>query len=106
MKKLNRDRVIADLKLLAAGANGGRVEPDDDMFPNLQTCLTPKAFANFASAVQLEWFTGENGTALVSLFLFRLLDIEKWATYETLADAIIEERKRIEAIVKQKASEQ
>lgn len=98
--------MIADLKLMAAGANGGEVCIDDDMFQSMQACMNPSAFSNFARAVKSEWFTDAMGYYFEPLFIFELGDIEKWSNFETLADAIIEERKRIDAVEKQKASEE
>lgn len=103
MKKLNRERVIADLRLLAAGANGWFVELDESDPPCIYCRLNPGELSRLAWAVESVWFPEEDRN---SVGLFTIHDIEKWSTFETLADAIIAERKRLDAVAKQKASEE
>lgn len=102
MKKLIRERLIADLKHLAAGANGCPV--GNEMA--LVHCMTTDGFARFAGAVKATWLTDENGYFFENMLFFDITDIEKWETFDTLADAIIAERKRIDAVNKAKESDQ
>lgn len=98
--KLNRQKLISELQLLAAGANGWEVVLDDDQFANLQSAMNPADLARFATAVEQRWFDGNVGAYTQASRLFGISDIEKWETFETLADAIIEERKRLERVEK------
>lgn len=98
MKKLNRAKVIDELKLLAAGANGASVVLDDDYFQRLQNALYPEQLARFANAVQ-DTFFGE--FTRNELQIFCITGIELWKDFDTLADAILAERKRLDAAKKQ-----
>lgn len=91
MKKITRAKLIEELRLLAAGANGGDVVLTDD-YSTLPAYLSSAAFQQFAWAVSMRYFqdtpNGEVGLMLVT-------NLEQWSTFDTLADAILEERKRI-----------
>lgn len=95
MKKLRRDKVIEDLKLLAYGADGCTFELDDDEFPCLQRVLSPAVFARFAFAVR-EVFLSEYISS--ELLILDITSIADWSTFDTLADAIIKERKRLDSL--------
>lgn len=103
MKIPKRDRLIEDLKLLACGANGGACELSED-WPYIQTILYPSQFEAFRLAVRDIYAPDATPYAdMRGPFTFSSIDL--WATFETLADAIIAERKRVNAIEKQKGGE-
>lgn len=87
-------QLIAELKLIACGANGSPVVFDDNYFPNLQSAMYPAALANFAGAVAEQYFPDQKWD---DLLIFGIRHMEKWQTFETLADAIISEQKRLRA---------
>lgn len=99
-KRLNRDRVIEDLKLLAAGANGGAVVLGGDR-PTIPRYLDAGSKVSFCWAVGERWFPDDQ----YKCALFRITDLNKWSDFETLADAIIEERKRLDRNAKQECGE-
>ena len=98
MKKLRRDKVIEELKLMAYGANSGTFELSDDYeFSAIFRVLGGASMAKFAYAVRDFYFAECDFQQLCG---FDITNIESWETFETLADRIIEERKRLDAIAK------
>lgn len=88
-KKLNRERVIEDLKLLAAGATGESVMLDDDYFPTLLAALPPDCLKTFAFAIKDRWFTDATEAARD---VCSLMNATAWSTFESLADEIVSAR--------------
>lgn len=98
---IRRPQLIEELKLLAAGANGGEVMLDDQEFHCLQSAMYPAAFGRFAASVKDRYFTdAESGKWEETFGLFGIVDIEKWTDFETLADAILAERQRLDQVKK------
>src|SRR5687768_8466990 len=103
MATTKRDRLIADLELMAAGANGGPVVIDENNDrPTIVHCLGLEPFARFYSAVSEQWFPNMSYSDLLGPFA-GMWALPDWTDFETLADAIIKEQKRVAAVAKDRA---
>ncbi|AMV18886.1 hypothetical protein [Planctomyces sp. SH-PL14] len=99
-KRLSVDVVRKELELLAAGANGGAVELDPHgEWPTLLQYLPPDRTEVFAWAVRDRFFPNDvDGT-----FLFSMTSASKWETFESLANEICKERKRLDQMASVRA---
>lgn len=99
--KLHRGKLIEELKLLAAGANGGEVSITKRR--GIVAALRIPSMHSFRSAVvrryfHAEWRRCETPRSIGAIG-------KEWKTFETLADAVIAERKRLDAVKKQETAQ-
>lgn len=97
---------MAELELMAEGANGGPVIFDEN-YNNLSIIhiLGLRQFVQFQSAVRERYFSDAPTSELFGPFI-GLHNIVDWTDFETLADAILAEKKRLASVAKQKGGAQ
>lgn len=103
-KKLRFDVVRRELQLLAWGAQGCEVVPDPDTeWPTLFQCYAPEDLARFAGAVRERYF--QEDAPETSLFDL-CSGARHWQDFDTLANQVVAERKRLDLVAAQKAAQQ
>lgn len=102
-KKLRLDVVRRELELLAWGAQGCEVVPDRDTeWPTLLQCYAPEDLGRFASAVQERFFQKDAKETL----LFDIVSgTRHWENFDTLAEQVVAERKRLDLVAARKEAE-
>ncbi len=92
---MTRKQLIAELKLIACGANGYSVSVPARMHGVFPPGSVAKRFLAAINETYLPelWFDDCLGSPVGNR--------DNWQTFETLADAIISEQKRLKAIKKQ-----
>ena len=95
-KRLDVETVRAELELLAFGANGAPVETCEE-WPTLVTAMPSWSVVNLVRAVKNRWF---DDTPYSDVWPLSMTQLDDWDSLDTLTDAIVRERERLDSLAR------